>query len=282
MNLTPALQLDGIDYVRVEDLKISCPACRKTDWCIISTDGTKCICGRNPGIRRVKDAGWLHECNVDLNNIKVEDGTSYPPIDWKNLINRYIGAFNVPEIPNWVDKIYQEFKDSFWEYKCGYYRTEDAITIPFYRATGKPVGIQKRYEDDSKRFFPRSSLGLIIRDFRPCQTLIICEGATDTMAVNEVYKTNRMYNVIGRASCQSGTEYIKEAIRLWKPQRILIVADNDKPGVGGAIRLSEELEKEPRSTIIVQSPPPEYKDFREWKNKGLQGMANVRKYRRQK
>ena len=40
-----------------------CPVCSKTDWCLLSTDGSAAICARVQSDTRAGEAGWLHQLN---------------------------------------------------------------------------------------------------------------------------------------------------------------------------------------------------------------------------
>jgi len=55
-------------WVRVNK-KIPCPICGKTDWCLISQDGTAAICARiqSDKVAGNKGAGWVHKLSADPN-----------------------------------------------------------------------------------------------------------------------------------------------------------------------------------------------------------------------
>lgn len=103
--------------------------------------------------------------------------------------------------------------------------------------------------------------------------IFVCEGPTDMLAAAACGITN----IVGRSSCTSGTELIREMVQLCRADVITIVADDDepktrpdgttfRPGIDGARALAKNLNMTYR---IMLPPPPKKagktcKDLRQW------------------
>lgn len=96
---------------------------------------------------------------------------------------------------------------------------------------------------------------------RPSEPILIVEGPTDAAAGWELG-----YNAIGRPSCNQGNSMLVSLMRLSR-QRIVIVADNDGPGLDGAYSLADQLHAYSRGVKVVR--PIAGKDLREWYRSGL-------------
>jgi len=88
-------------------------------------------------------------------------------------------------------------------------------------------------------------------------TLIVCEGPTDTAAALTLG-----FSAIGRPSCRGQEEMIRSYIRSHRFRTVVIIADRDGPGQDGAIKLAEEIKMPCR---IVK---PLGKDIRAWVSSG--------------
>jgi len=86
------------------------------------------------------------------------------------------------------------------------------------------------------------------------ENLVIVEGPTDCAAGLDL----GLLNIIGRPSCSGGAEQIREFIRRTKFRRVVIVADNDSPGILGAKMLQEHL---PCSSCILILPAKDLRAF---------------------
>ncbi len=151
----------------------------------------------------------------------------------------------------------------------------EAFTFPMFDPHEKAIGIRRRFADGQKRavkgsrnglFLPASKTG--VRGGRWCTSkrnpgmLFVCEGPTDTAAMLDLG-----FSAVGRASCSSTSGDAKAYVELHRPECVVIVADNDEPGVNGANRLAEDLRSVCKSLKVI-SPPARYKDVRSWKLAG--------------
>lgn len=259
--LKPRMTLDNVKFYGVEDLNIVCPICRKTDWCVISEHGFHAICGRTYSIRKIGQSGYLHPCNIDMNNIEPSSGNVKVSINWRGLQDLYQNYYqNLNDVPQFILDLENEFGiQNLEDFNVGY--DGEALTIPAY-GNGQIVGMYRRFPDGSKRMANGSSLGLV-DDLTPNpKGLIICEGFTDTIAVHK--HAYPLYRCIGRASCNTGKEYIGLLMNQINPDNVIIIADNDKPGLDGARELFEFLKHCPKEfNLRVYRPIHGCKDIRE-------------------
>lgn len=137
----------------------------------------------------------------------------------------------------------------------------EAFTIPFRNAKQEIVGIQRRFPDGFKCMVEGSQLGLVIPDlkFSYSKPLYITEGASDLSVVLECGLQG-----IARPNCNAIPEMIVEFCEEF--QDIVIVPDNDDPGINGAEHLSDVMCKE--DIVLVHVDP--YNDLMEmFKAEGL-------------
>jgi len=112
-----------------------------------------------------------------------------------------------------------------------------AWAFPMRDGQGGIVGIRLRNDAGQKWAVTGSRSGIFIPTNTPQDVAMICEGPTDTATALAMG-----YFAIGRPSCSSNaTDVVNACIRL-KIRRVIIVADNDGPGLRGATDLAIALE----------------------------------------
>lgn len=92
--------------------------------------------------------------------------------------------------------------------------------------------------------------------------LYVTEGESDTAAALSIG-----LNAIGRASCSASTFFVDRHVRTVKPSTLVIIADNDEPGIQGAKRLAKSIASDlPASLkqVDVIAPPQSLSDLRAW------------------
>lgn len=242
-----------------------CPVCGRGDWCLVASDGTAAICPRahDGALRRVGDAGWLHRLNdaaVPLDHappLTVRNTISASTHDFGALARRY--AEHVA--PSRLSTLATSLGVSGASLRrLGVGWDGCAFTFPMSNATGRVIGIRRRFTDGGKRARRGSRNGLFIpTGLAGAGRLFIAEGATDTAALLDLG-----LEAVGRPSCTGGTAHMTDYTRR---RHVVIVADRDEPGRAGAIRLATALERS-CSTVAVILPPPGIKDAREWVRAG--------------
>ena len=99
--------------------------------------------------------------------------------------------------------------------------------------------------------------------------LVVCEGASDTAAALSVG-----LEAIGRFSCSGTLEETVGRVRRHRPDRVLVIEDNDLPGRTGARQLRDALDGIAR--VEIRTPPIGAKDLRDWIKAGA-SAGDIRK-----
>ena len=249
-----------------------CPICkRSSDGCLYTEDGTAAICVRTVegSVKMAGQAGYLHI--LKPGDFKPKPVVKKRPaiINWNTLNDCYVNTYRHPL----KDKPFDAIRQTLRNLETGW--DGEAYTFPVRNANDEIIGITRRWPDGTKGMVKGSQAGIYIprihwpftvRDW----TLFICEGASDTATAIDMDLF-----AIGRVSCQTGKDHITLFCMEKKPTQIVIIADNDSPGVVGAELLCVDLLQRydfltvPRPIIKVITPPTGIKDLREWRQNGL-------------
>lgn len=164
--------------------------------------------------------------------------------------------------------------------KPGMSEFNKAWAFPMFDGNANCVGIRLREFCGSKKWSVAGSQDGLFYDpeLEPREAvyngikgreIVVVEGATDCIAGYALGLPT-----VGRSSCGTGAEHIKQLCSRLTVGRVTIVTDNDaykarpdgtpwRPGVEGATRLAQQLGRLYR----IVTPPK--KDLREWLNSGL-------------
>jgi len=127
-----------------------------------------------------------------------------------------------------------------------------AWAFPMCDGYGNVVGIRMRNE--RVKFAVRGSRqGIFLSNVTAQKALFVCEGPTDTAAA-----VGLGLFAVGRPNCCCGGPEIKAYARRHECSRVVVISDNDKPGLDGARRVGGELQL----PFAVYVPPA--KDVREF------------------
>ena len=127
-----------------------------------------------------------------------------------------------------------------------------AWAFPMCDGHGNIVGIRLR--NAHGKFAVRGSKqGVFLAAVAPQKTLFVCEGPTDLAAAVELGLF-----AVGRPNCCCGGLEIKVYARRLSVARVVMVSDNDKPGLDGARKVGGEL----KLPFALYVPPA--KDLREF------------------
>ena len=265
-----------MSWIRVNRNK-PCPICGQTDWCSVAEDGSVAFCMREPSEKECKSGGWVHVLNPDLvqriKNVFKRQPKKRPrsPEYW----HIYIKACRSLTTKSMMSEIVEDTGLNITTLECmlvAYDKVQNAQVAPMWDGVGRMVGMRLRSGKD-KWSITGSLNGLfwpINVNRHSDETLVICEGWTDTGAAIELG-----FEAIGRFNCSGGTEYIKSFLKCSR-RKVIIMADNDKPkkrtdgstwrpGIEGAVRLADAIAPVTASVKVVQPP---VKDLREWYRQG--------------
>lgn len=257
------------DWVRVSHEQ-HCPVCDHPDWCLISTDGTAAICARvqEGSAKRCGEAGYLHRLAKRPDNWRPEPRRVVvppAPADVSALALEYHAA---AEDGGHLDRLAGDLglsAESLRRFRVGWCAREGCSTWPMSDATGRIIGVNRRFPDGAKRIMPGHKAGLYLPDDPPApagSVLAMCEGATDAVAGQDLG-----LQTVGRFSCTHGIKLLAELVKTRRPGLVVIIADADEPGRRGAESLAVALLPYVLSLKVVEPPAP-FKDLRSWHQAG--------------
>lgn len=255
-----------------------CPICDHPDGCLYAKDGSATICSRvqEGSIKTVGEGpfsgGYLHIIKSDFKPKPVKKKRPVS-INWGILNQCYRRSFNF----SGNVKIVLDLIDTF-QVACSTLNSiepgwdSQAYTFPVRNSDDEIIGIQRRFPDGKKSMTKGSQVGIIIPrlNWSNLNILFICEGASDTATA-----INMGLRAISRLNYCTGKDHIIKFCIKKRPQKVVIVADNDVDGIRGAKTLGLNISQGYKvftvtcPKIIIVIPPTDIKDLREWKEKGL-------------
>lgn len=268
-----------------------CPVCHKPDWCTLSNDGMMCVCKRVPSPHPAKSGqGWVHVLIEQPRRQFIPRMPQRPKVQLFNAeaaMQGYRAEFlaPVPDQPGYtqLDFLAEDIwldREATDRLRPGMSAFHNAWAFPMLDGNAKCVGIRLREFCGARKWSVSGSRdGLFYDPFlEPREAvysglkgkeIVVVEGATDTIAGYELGLP-----CVGRSSCGTGGEHLRDLCSRLKVGRVTIVTDNDeskfrqdgsrwRPGIDGAMRLAHQLGRLYR----IVTPPK--KDLREWLQAGL-------------
>jgi len=278
-----------MSYTRVSKLN-PCPVCKKPDWCRVFADGWV-ECMRVQSDRPAKSGGWMHsqrELSPGPSRFTPpQPRVAVPTInatklmrDWRAKTER--GLLGDLALELGLSVAVLEAAGAAWA------TPHAAWAFPMCDGNGNILGIRLRANDGRKwavrgsrqgiflgnwnKFLlqmesdstcgltapddtahPTDSVGLATGRNSSCRPLFVCEGPTDTAAALELGLF-----AVGRPNCCCGGAEIKVFARRHQCNRVVMISDNDKPGLDGACKVGAEI----GLPFAVYVPPA--KDLREF------------------
>lgn len=256
-----------------------CPICGRTDGCLVAEDGSAALCSRIESDKLCGEpfaGGWLHKLTdkpfqPGRRFVKPKPKAPGPAVNWDKLATDYRNGFKNPMRTAQMFGVSMAALD---ELLIGWDPQKKAHTFPMTDGKAKIIGIRLRPLNGHHFSVPGSKNGL----FLPLsvkadsdELLFIGEGPTDTAALLDLGLSS-----IGRASCGTGFQYIKEMIEHYNRQ-VVIFADKDEakfapdgrkffPGYDGGLKLARSIKPFVSSVRLIK--PPAVKDIRAWYQAG--------------
>lgn len=238
-----------MNWVRVTKTN-PCAVCGRPDWCTVGEFFFCCM--RVQSAKPCTNGGWLHPLNEKYDKPIFNPEPPRPEVDCEKMM---IG---------WLVETKEDHRTRFAKSLGVSHRSlfcVGAAWAPPHRAwafamkdgQGRTVGIRLRSESGRKWSVPGSHQGLFIPNLTRESTVLLVEGATDVAAGLELG-----FFTIGRPSCSGGISQVTSFIKWSGIRRVIIVADNDGPGVLGAKTLQPYL---PVTSAIVILPSKDLRSF---------------------
>lgn len=259
-----------------------CKICGRDNWCLEADDFSAAICQRisEGAKRKCGDAGWLHilidrQPQQRRKYVKPQSRPCVPAPDWEKLNAGYRKGLDMVKAVALFGLSAMALDDIL----IGWDPVKKVHTFPMKDGRGNIIGIRLRTLDGHKFSVPGSKNGL----FWPLsvkadsdELFFIGEGPTDTAALLDLG-----FSPVGRASCGTGYQYIKEMIEHYNRQTV-VFADKDEahfapdgrkffPGYDGGLKLARSVKTFVCSSRLIK--PPERKDVRAWYRAGCTKAA---------
>ncbi|SIN69749.1 Uncharacterized domain associated with phage/plasmid primase [Singulisphaera sp. GP187] len=249
-----------------------CLVCGRVDWCLRASDDGASICARVAAgaTRQVTAAGWLHhhrqiEAWPRSAWLSVKVSLAKPRSDLESLASEFREAVDPGHLAGVASRLGLS-ASSLKRLGIGWCKQSSAWAFPMTDVTGSVRGIRLRTWKGKKFAIRGGREGLFIPSgLESDGTLLIAEGPTDTAALLDLG-----FSAIGRPSCHGGSDLLVDLVRRYRPDEVVIVSDNDKPGPDGsrpgqdgALALAMRLVSYVARLRLI-TPPYQVKDARAW------------------
>lgn len=242
--------------------KNKCIICGHGSWCLIGRSCVICMRVVSPKPKTFKggEVGYIHpHSNPSKKHVFERKQQKEPPHinavrvlrDWKRAYpNNYL-----PFLAHELGVSIRSLEELGCQLAGGYKNT---WAFPMADGHGNLIGIRIRNLAGQKWAVTGSQAGIFIPNVKPQPRMFLVEGPTDTAAG----LTLGLY-VVGRPSCSGGVTHIVDHVRKRRIRNVVIIADNDEPGIKGAQDLQRWL---PVPSCILILPA---KDLREAVKSGI-------------
>lgn len=231
-----------------------CPICQKATWCLIGSDGVLCMRVESPKPRTLSDGsvGWMHPANG--NHVPPSCKLRPPPIiNVSRIVRDWSRCGTARDFVSFSESL-GVTRESLTSMECLKYPNGNAFAFPMVDGHGNYIGLRIRHGDGRKWAEPGSHSGIFVPLRKPGNTVLICEGPTDCAAALDFG-----YYAIGRPSCSGGVPHLKTIVKRLNIDRVIIVADNDTPGIRGAESLRAFIGC---PSCILLLPTKDLRDFK--------------------
>lgn len=257
-----------------------CPICGKPDWCQFGDRAVKCM--RVESAHVCVSGGWYHfysDKEIKYLSPKAKPAPpNKPKIDCFALLNRWRVSTSEARLMIFSKQLgvtasALKLLGAYWS------QEHNAWAFAMKNAAGNTIGIRLRNLRGFKWAVEGSLQGIFVpenKDFKYAEILgakssvLLPEGPTDVAAALSI----GLY-AIGRPTCQTGNDLVRDCLKRLRIYKAVIVADNDelkkrpngsqwRPGIDGALKLKKEL----GLASVIWTPPSPIKDLREFVIKG--------------
>lgn len=207
----------------------------------------------------MRNGGWLHRTSDIVPYVQpIRKAIEDKPIDARAMWQRWFERTEHNHLDGFGMSLGVD-TDCLKAIGCAW-STFGAWAFPMKDASGKVIGIRLRNDAGDKWAVKGSKAGLFIPgdySYMPDRVLYLVEGPTDLAAAMTIG-----LRAFGRPACLGQENFILQYIAQQKVDRLVIVTDNDNPGLRGAEKLQSML------SILSCIWIPPCKDLREFVNLG--------------
>lgn len=212
-----------------------CVICGKSSFCTRSADGTVAHCQRVESAKPSNGplGGWIHKLTEALPVIDSArlPSRAKPEVDWGDVAQSMFESLTAAEERDYLARSLGLKQAALVELQVGRgwdeWRGQPYSSWPERDATGKVVGIVRRYRDGTKKTMRHSSHGLyfaapIVRMRKG--PVFLVEGGSDTAALLGIG-----LNVVGRPSNMGGVKMLAELLAKVRNTLIVVGERDNKP-----------------------------------------------------
>lgn len=229
--------------------QMPCGICSKPDWCVYNVESGNWICMRVQSSTPSKN-GWWHRGGSKPQFVPKPEPEP-PQIDAGALMVAFRRNTRPEQVSLLADNL-SVSRNSLENIGVAWAAPHNAWAFPMFSGSGECVGIRLRLRDGRKLSVRGGHEGLFMPYGRNT-TCYLVEGATDLAAA----LTLGLWG-IGRPSCRGAVAHTQVTINRLGIQRVIIIGDNDTPGIDGAKMLAPELQVPVASMLLPTKDLREY------------------------
>lgn len=229
-----------------------CAVCDHPDWCCYDPDHQQWCCMRVHSARPAKNGGYLHHLGSRPTFIP-KPPPPEPEIDAGAMISEWQRNTNnrLSDMRLLADNLSVSL-NSLMDIGVAWACPHNAWAFPMFSGTGDCVGIRLRLRD-GRKISVRGGMEGLFMPHGHRSTCYLVEGPTDLAAA----LTLGLWG-IGRPSCRGAVAHTQVTINRLGIQRVVIIGDNDQPGIDGAKALANEIQVPVASMLLPTKDLREY------------------------
>lgn len=230
---------------------------------MVSEDGSAFMCMRvessKPFEMKSGETAFIHVVKSSEPRPRFIPKKREPPktqLNFQLMLHYCVGRASSPPVKMLADKlgIPEDTLRLGEGVGCVWMPQHKAWGFPMMDGNYKVIGIRLRDNEGRKWAVTGSSNGIFYSMRDPQETMVVCEGPTDTAAALACG-----FFAVGRPSCSAGVNEMLQFIANNKMvRRVIIVSDNDEAGLKGAKSLEQKL---PVPSCTVTLPCKDMRDF---------------------
>lgn len=231
-----------------------CVICGKDTWCLYGKDMVVCmrVQSERPKHFQGGEIGWFHRRDPNLPAPAYIKPKREYKINTTKILNEWSFDERIKELARLAGLLGVSV-ESLKALSCVPAPWPNAWGFVMKDGYGNNIGMRVRNEEGRKWAVTGSQAGIFYPKHTPPKRVMVVEGPTDTAAA-----LTMGYYAIGRPSCSGGGPHIMAFVRKHHVKEVVIVADNDDPGIRGASDLQRAL---PIPSCILILPTKDIREF---------------------